>query len=161
MAQRNGGVCERVAQEGRSLLIVHRPTLQGKAFQRCGRELLQVLVVLPTKESLGRDVKTDRHRNLFSKPAGEIFGRDLFVHAVVAAMGDLFVEPVQHVANVVQQRGGNCGRAGAGQLGGVGGLQAVFKDGDGLSEICAPSLGIEQIDQTLNLCVVMVRTPCA
>ena len=76
-------------------------------------------------------------------------------------MGDLFVEPVQHVADVVQQRGGNRGGAGAGHFGGVGSLQAVFKNGDRLSEICAPSLGIEQIDQISIFAVVMVRTPSA
>ena len=159
MAQRNGGLCERVAQKLRSLLIVHWPTLQGEAFQRCGRELLQVFAVLPTKESLGRDVKKDRHRNLVSKPAGEIFGRNLFVHAVEAAMGYLFIEPMQHVADVVQERGGNRGRAGASQLGGVGRLQAVLKDGDGLSEICAPSLALSRSIRLSIVAVVMVRTP--
>ena len=117
--------------------------MQSKAFQRRGGKLLQVRAVLPTKESLGRDVQKDRHRNLVSKPAGEIFGRDLFVHTVEAPVGDFFVQPVQHVADVMQQRSGNRGRARARQNGRVRRLQAVLKNRDGLSEVGAPSLGIQ------------------
>ena len=88
-------------------------------------------VVAPTKESLGWELKEDRRRHILSKPTGEVLRRDLFVHAIRATVGNFFVKPVQHVADVVQQGGGNYRRVRAGEFGGVGCLQTVFKNETG------------------------------
>ena len=74
---------------------------------------------------------------------------------------------LQHVANIVQQRGGNRGGAKPhGHFSRMGGLQTVFEDRNRFSEIGAPAARTEQIDQVFNRgantsCALLVRESTA
>ncbi len=55
--------------------------------------------------ALGRDVETDRFADLGAKPPGQPLRAQLFVYIVDAARRRVFPQLVDHVADIVQQRG--------------------------------------------------------
>jgi hypothetical protein len=96
---------QRMAAEGRDVVGRHRPALQGEAAHRIGGKLAEVVRLDGAEIALGGDMQAHRLAHVGAEAPGEPLRAALLVHVVDAAPGRILAEIVDHVADVVQQRG--------------------------------------------------------
>src|SRR4029450_11073387 len=104
-AQADGPGVIGIGAELLDLVSRHQPALQLQAAHRIGRELAEVIGLDGAEIALGRDMQADRLADFRSEALGQPFGAELIVHVVDAARGGILAELMDHVADVVQQRG--------------------------------------------------------
>jgi hypothetical protein len=114
-AQRPGEM--RLRRERLGLGLAHRPALQLQRQDRGGREFRRIARLGRDEIALRVDMEGDRSDDRLAEMPGQKGGAHRLVLAVDAARGDVLVEPVQQMADVVQQRrddqfGGRALRAG-------------------------------------------------
>src|SRR5437763_13165437 len=104
-AQLHGFFMLRMAAEGLDLVGRHRPALQAEAAHRIGRKLAEIVGLDRTEIALGRDMQADGLAHLGTETFCQPLGAEFLVHIVDAAAGRILAKRMDHVADIVQQRG--------------------------------------------------------
>ena len=124
-----------IGAEFRELVGRHLPALQLQAANGVRRELAEVIGLDGAEIALGRDMQADRLADFGAEALGQPAGAQLLVHVVEAARGGVLAQLVDHVADIVQQRGQHGGGGSIVLLGMRGGLQRMLELVDGAQAV--------------------------
>ena len=149
-AQPHGFGMQRIGAERLDLIRRHQAALQFQAAHRVGRELAEIVRLDGAEIALGRDVQADGLAHFRTETFGQPPGAQLLVHVVEAARGGVLAQLVDHVADIMQQRGKHGGGRRAVGLGQRRGLQRVLQLVDRAQAIALGGAADEDVEKFLT-----------